>query len=71
MISEIKRWAKSRNYDIKNFKGGGYNWKYCSDNEWHFSKDVESVATDIFNHLTKDKWKSYQEEFLKKRLLDK
>ena len=66
MISEIKRWAKSRGYEVKNCKDKeGYNWKHESEQEYFFSENVDKLASDIFNHLTKDKWKSYQEEYRK------
>lgn len=72
MISEIRKWAKSRDYEIKNCKeNGGYNWKHSTEKEYRFSKDVDTLATDIFNHLTKDKWKSYQESFQREKVSPK
>lgn len=65
MISEIRKWAKDLNYEIKNNKDtGGYKWKHLSENDYYISKDADELATDIFNHLTKNRWKPYQEEFL-------
>ena len=64
MISEIRKWAKEKGYEVKNNKeNGGYNWRHSSEKEYRFSEDVNKLATDIFNHLTKDKWKPYQEQF--------
>jgi hypothetical protein len=66
MIGEVKKWAKSLEYDVKNSKeGGGYIWKHIGDKEYLSSKDVNTLAKDIFNHMTKDKWKDYQEKFQK------
>jgi hypothetical protein len=65
MIGEIKKWAKSLEYDVKNSKEGGYSWKYIGDEEYSRSENVDSLAKDIFNHLTKGKWKDYQEKFQK------
>jgi hypothetical protein len=65
MIGEIKKWAKSLDYEVKNSKEGGYSWKHTSNKEYSHSEDVETLAKDIFNHLTKDKWKDYQEKFQK------
>ena len=65
MIGEIKKWAKSFDYEVKNSKEGGYSWKYIGDKDYAHSEDVETLAKDIFNHLTKDKWKGYQEKFQK------
>lgn len=67
MISEIKRWAKSLGYEVKNSKEDSkYKWKHEEEAEYHFSKDVDLLATDIFNHHTENKWKPYQEEYVKK-----
>lgn len=63
MIGEVKKWAKSLEYDVKNSKeGGGYIWKHIDDKESVHSKDVDALAKDIFNHLTKGKWKDHQEK---------
>lgn len=66
MISEVRRWAKSYDYEVKNCKEtGGYNWRHLTEKETRFAKDADTLAKDIFNHLTKDKWKTHQEDFLK------
>lgn len=66
MITEVRKWAKEKGYEVKNSKeNGGYNWRHSSEDEYVFSKNVDTLATDIFNHLTKNKWKSYQENYTK------
>ena len=64
MISEIKKWAKSHEYEVKNCKeNGGYTWRHLNEKETSFAKDLDTLAKDIFNPLTKDKWKAHQEDF--------
>ena len=66
MITEVRKWAKEKGYEVKTSKeNGGYNWRHPSEEEYIFSKNVDDLATDIFNHLTKNKWKSYQENYTK------
>ena len=70
-ITEIKSWAKTKGYSIIKEKddtinGASYYWAKDDDpNVSGVSLSVSKVATDIYNHMTNDKWldhqKSYQE----------
>ena len=66
MISEIKKWAKEKGYEvIKDKEDGLYYWAKldAGPDASGVSKSVSKVATAIFNHLTEDKWVEYQLKF--------
>lgn len=70
-ITEIKSWAKTWGYSIikekdDSINGASYYWGKDDDpNISGVSLSVSKVATDIYNHMTENKWldhqKSYQE----------
>jgi hypothetical protein len=62
-ISEIKKWATTKGYEvIKDKEDGLYYWaKLDSGPEASgVAKSVSKVATAIFNHMTDDKWVEHQ-----------
>ena len=66
MISEIKKWAKTKGYEvIKDKEDGLYYWAKldAGPDASGVAKSVSKVAAAIFNHMTSDKWIKYQEEY--------
>ena len=66
MISEIKKWAKEKGYEvIKDKEDGLYYWAKLNDgpDASGVAKSVSRVATAIFNHITQDKFVEYQLKF--------
>jgi len=65
-ISEIKKWAKTKDYEvIKDKEDGLYYWAKldAGPEASGVAKSVSKVATAIFNHLTEDKWVEHQVKF--------
>jgi hypothetical protein len=65
-ISEIKKWAKEKNYTvIKDKEDGLYYWAKldAGPDASGVAKSVSKVATAIFNHMTEDKWVDHQTKF--------
>jgi hypothetical protein len=63
MISEIKKWAKEKGYEvIKDKEDGLYYWAKldAGPDASGVAKSVSKVATAIFNHITDDKWVEHQ-----------
>lgn len=54
---EIRSWAKSNGYDCKKLDEG-YSWQ--KDANTNYSKSVSTLAKDIFNHMTDNKFVEYQ-----------
>jgi hypothetical protein len=66
LISEIKKWAKEKGYEvIKDKEDGLYYWAKldAGPEASGVAKSVSKVATAIFNHLTEDKWIEHQIKF--------
>lgn len=66
MISEIKKWAKEKGYEvIKDKEDGLYYWAKldAGPDASGVAKSVSKVAAAIFNHMTEDKWVDYQTKF--------
>jgi len=67
---EIRSWAKNKGYDtIKDKDDGKYYWaKLDSDdpNASGVAGSVSKLATQIYNHLTDNKWVEYQKEYQEK-----
>lgn len=67
-ITEIKKWAKSKGYDVVKEKddsinGASYYWMKSSDHSHSgVALSVSKLATDIFNDMTDNKWVDYQKE---------
>jgi hypothetical protein len=62
-ISEIKKWAKTKGYEvIKDKEDGLYYWAKldAGPDASGVVKSVSKVATAIFNHMTDDKWVEHQ-----------
>jgi hypothetical protein len=62
-ISEIKKWAKGKGYEvIKDKEDGLYYWAKldAGPDASGVAKSVSKVATAIFNHMTDDKWVEHQ-----------
>jgi len=63
MISEIKKWAKEKGYEvIKDKEDGLYYWAKldAGPDVSGVAKSVSKVATAIFNNMTEDKWVEHQ-----------
>lgn len=54
---EIRSWAKNNGYDCKKLDEG-YSWQ--KDANTNYSKSVSTLAKDIFNHMTDNKFVEYQ-----------
>lgn len=66
MISEIKKWAKEKGYEvIKDKEDGMYYWAKldAGPDASGVAKSVSKVATAIFNHMTGDRWVEHQIKF--------
>lgn len=66
MISEIKKWAKEKGYEvIKDKEDGLYYWAKldAGPDASGVAKSVSKVATAIFNHITDNKWTEHQIKF--------
>lgn len=78
MISEIKRWAKSKGYTIIKEKGdeekgepSQYYWSKDDDiNVTGVAPSVSKVATAIYNHITDNKWLEYQQTYQENKRID-
>jgi hypothetical protein len=68
-ISEIKKWAKSKGYDVikekdDSINGASYYWMKSDDhNISGVALSVSKLATAIFNSMTDNKWVEYQKEY--------
>jgi len=77
MISEIKKWAKSKGYTIikdKRDEEKGeptqYYWSKDDDvNATGVAPSVSKVATAIFNHMTNNQWVEYQKTYQENKLI--
>ena len=70
IISEIKKWAKTKGYEvIKDREDGLYYWAKldAGPDASGVAKSVSKVATAIFNHMTDDKWVEHQIKFQKEK----
>jgi hypothetical protein len=67
---EIRTWAKNKGYEtIKDKEDGQYYWaKLGSDdpNDSGVARSVSKLATQIYNHMTDNKWVEYQKEYQEK-----
>ena len=66
MISEIKKWAKTKGYEVlKDKEDGLYYWAKldAGPDASGVAKSLSKVATAIFNHMTDNKWTDHQKEF--------
>jgi hypothetical protein len=75
--SEVKRWAKEKNYQIIKEKkddsvnGAVYHWSCLSDStSCGTEPSVSKVATAIFNHMTNNEWTQFQEEYKANKQID-
>ena len=53
----IRSWAKSYGYECKKLDEG-YSWSI--NNTVSFSKSVSTLAKDIYNHMTNNKFVDHQ-----------
>jgi hypothetical protein len=69
LIKEIKTWAKNHGYNVsKNKDTNEYTWSKLDSNDPNdggIALSVSKLATQIYNHLTNNKWVEHQEEFKK------
>lgn len=68
-FTELKKWAKSYGYDILKTKGKEEClWSKIDEPEATGIGDSYSdTATQIYNHITNNRWVEYQEEYKKEK----
>jgi hypothetical protein len=68
--SEIRRWAKDKGYTVvKDKDDNQYYWGKLDSNDPNASgvaRSVSKLATQIYNHMTNNKWVEYQKEYQEK-----
>lgn len=70
IISEIKKWAKTKGYEvIKDKEDGLYYWAKldAGPDASGVAKSVSKVATAIFNHMTNNEYVEHQQKFLENK----
>jgi hypothetical protein len=64
---DIKTWSKSKGYEtIKDKDDGQYYWAKLDSNDSNDSgvaRSVSKLATQIYNHMTQNKWVEHQTEY--------
>ena len=64
---EIKTWSKSKGYEtIKDKDDGQYYWAKLDSsnpNDSGVARSVSKLATQIYNHITDNKWVEHQTEY--------
>ena len=66
MWGEVNKWAKEKGYKLKRVDGL-IHWHKVDDPEVCGSeKDIDDVATAIFNHISDYKWVEYQKNYKSK-----
>lgn len=67
---DIKTWSKSKGYEtIKDKDDGQYYWAKLNSsdpNDSGVARSVSKLATQIYNHMTDNKWEEYQKEYKEK-----
>ena len=63
LVGEIKKWAKSLGYEVKNSKELVYIWRKEGQETFNSSEDLNTLAKDIFNHHTNGKWLEHQANY--------
>jgi hypothetical protein len=65
--NEIRRWAKDKGYTVvKDKEDNQYYWAKLDNDDSNASgvaRSVSKLATQIYNHLTDNKWAEYQKEY--------
>jgi hypothetical protein len=73
MISEVKKWAKTKGYEIikekdDSINGASYYWAKQDDIlATGVALSVTKVATAIFNHMTNNEYIEHQQKFLENK----
>jgi hypothetical protein len=64
---DIKTWSKSKGYEtIKDKDDGQYYWAKLDSNDPNDSgvaRSVSKLATQIYNHITDNKWVEHQTKY--------
>ena len=64
---DIKTWSKSKGYEtIKDKDDGQYYWAKLDSNDSNDSgvaRSVSKLATQIYNHMTDNKWADHQTQY--------
>jgi len=64
---DIKTWSKSKGYEtIKDKDDGQYYWAKLDSsdpNDSGVARSVSKLATQIYNHMTDNKWVEHQTEY--------
>jgi len=65
--TEIRRWGKSKGYEtIKDKDDGKYYWAKLDSsnpNDSGVARSVSKLATQIYNHMTDNKWVEHQTQY--------
>jgi len=61
-ITELKKWAKSHNFTVKN-KDGGYEIKHNETEVCDFAENAQKLAIIVFNKITDNKFVEHQRNF--------
>ena len=75
---EIKRWAKDHGY--VSFREKTTHENNTNDYDYYWGKEddpsvsgvsysVSKLATDIYNHMTGNKWVDYQQAYIKEKAI--
>ena len=64
---DIRTWSKSKGYEtIKDKDDGQYYWAKLDSsnpNDSGVARSVSKLATQIYNHMTHNKWVEHQTEY--------
>jgi hypothetical protein len=64
---DIKTWSKSKGYEtIKDKDDGQYYWAKLDSsdpNDSGVARSVSKLATQIYNHMTDNKWVEHQTQY--------
>jgi hypothetical protein len=58
-ITEVKKWAKAKDYEVKN-KNGGYEYKHKDEKDFKFAEDIKNLVRCLFNKMTNNAYVEHQ-----------
>jgi uncharacterized protein YegJ (DUF2314 family) len=64
--NELTKWAGSKGYHVYKYEDT-VKWMWQQNGLIEGSGTVQSVATQIFNHISDYRWVSYQEEYAREK----
>ena len=66
-ITELKKWAKSHDFTVKN-KDGGYEFRKNDEEKYEFAENAQKLSILIFNRITNNRFVEHQNNFKKESL---